>query len=501
MLVPLSPLPGINSDDTAFSAEGRWSDGNNVRFVNGKPQVLNGHSDIFTLALATYGKCRVIFPFTRSGATYIAYGCATPGTAVSLHVGAGAAAPTARTPAGLTNNETNWSLAPWGDTLLACPATGTLYDQAGAATAAAVAAAPDNITYMLVTPQRQVLALGCNEEISTTFNGLCIRGCDLEDYTDWTTTATNNAFEHILDGAGAIVAGRMIGAYVAVWTNESLFLGQFIGDPSQTYRFDKVDDGCGLAGPHAVVIVDSVAYWMGPDGSPRRWSPGVLPEIIPSQISRELQDNLDRTPNTLRYLCASHNPRFNEVRFDYADSRSGVGSPNQRYVALCIPNGVWHKGSGGRSAMIYSQLISGTATGLSYKPTVMAAYGLISGSDTICYEDVPTLSYNYDTTSGTAPYIQSAGFYLDESQRRVMIRRFIPDISNQVSDLTLTLTMQDRPQSTAVTKGPYTIATTDTKKDFRASGKIVTVKIACAATGSFFRLGKPLFDVVPLGER
>jgi hypothetical protein len=37
------------------------------------------------------------------------------------------------------------------------------------------------------------------------------------------------------------------------------------------------------------------------------------------------------------------------------------------------------------------------------------------------------------------------------------------------------------------------------KKDFRASGRIMAIKFS--GSGVHFRLGKPLFDVVPLGER
>ena len=95
-----------------------------------------------------------------------------------------------------------------------------------------VANAPTEVTYALASPQRQILAFGCNEEVSNDFNPLCIRGSDIENITDWTTTATNNAFEHILDAtAGRIVTARFIGPYVAIWTDVSLYIGEFLGQP------------------------------------------------------------------------------------------------------------------------------------------------------------------------------------------------------------------------------------------------------------------------------
>jgi len=501
MLMPFSPPPGLNSDDTAFAAEGRWADGNNVRFYNGKPQTIGGRSEQFTIPVSN-GRCRAIMPFVRSGNVTIAYGLATVGTAAKLYVGSGLAAPADRTPAGLTNNEPNWSLATWGDTLLACPSGGTLYEQSGTSTATAVTQAPDAITYMLVTAQRQVLALGCNEEGSGTFNGLCIRGCDLEDYTDWTTSATNNAFEHILDGVTAIVAGRLIGDYVAVWTSDALYLGQFVGDPSQTFRFDRVSEGCGLAGPHAVVVVDMVAYWMGPDMIPRRWSPGGLPETIPSPIGIELRTNASFAAGDIRYLCASHNRKHNEIRFDYVDARGGFGSPNTRFVAVSLIDGSWHKGIGARSAMVDSQTIASLVNLTKSSVISCLASTSASGDNSIAIEDTG----NFSASSALCdPYIQSADLYLDDSQRRVMIRGALPDFESQANDVALTLFVRDRPQSSATTKGPYALTTATTKKDFRVSGKIVAVKLGIGSdgvtAGNYFRLGKLLFDIVPLGER
>ena len=42
MRIPLDLAPGLNGDDTSFSANGRWADGSNVRFRLGRPQVIGG---------------------------------------------------------------------------------------------------------------------------------------------------------------------------------------------------------------------------------------------------------------------------------------------------------------------------------------------------------------------------------------------------------------------------------------------------------------------------
>src|SRR5687768_15896478 len=131
MLMPFSPKPGLNSDDTTFAAEDSWADGNNVRFNLGQPEVRGGSEELFTITISN-SPCRAIYAFTRNGSVSIAYGVcnfgAGQGTA-KLYVGAGFASPSDRTPAGLGTSIFNWSLAPWGSTLLAVPQGGTLYEQ------------------------------------------------------------------------------------------------------------------------------------------------------------------------------------------------------------------------------------------------------------------------------------------------------------------------------------------------------------------------------------
>ena len=98
------------------------------------------------------------------------------------------------------------------------------------------------------------------------FNPLCIRWSDIEDNTAWAETTANNAGEWILESGGRIVCARVIGEYVLVWTTVSLFLGTFIGDPGQTWRFERVGANCGAIGPNAPVVSSQNSAWIAPDG-------------------------------------------------------------------------------------------------------------------------------------------------------------------------------------------------------------------------------------------
>jgi len=188
---------------------------------------------------------------------------------------------------------------------------------------------------ILVTPERQLLAFGCNEEVSATYNPMCIRGSDIEDITDWTTTAANNAFESILEGGGMIVGAALFGSYVAVWTDTSVYLGQFIGAVGQTYRWDLVDTNCGLLGPNAMTVFNQTAYWVTPDLQFYAWQIGASPQMIPCPILRDFGDNMVGSQKD-KVVCTGVS-RFGEVWWFYPDARDGI--ENSRYVAMSTFDG------------------------------------------------------------------------------------------------------------------------------------------------------------------
>lgn len=485
MRIPFSPPPGLNSDDTTFAAEGRYADGSNVRFWRGKPQVIRGSLIIVNTAMSSTPR-RIAYHTGSGGTTYGHIGCDN-----HLYHYNGAGSLTAVTPAGFASSGgSEWSLQQFGDKLLAANHGGNnsdkkLYEKnlSGTSAATLVAAAPTGIRAMLVTAERQCLVFGCTEEGSGTFNPACIRGSDLEDYSDWTTTSSNNAFEHILDGGGVIQDAKIIGPYVAVWTNRSLWLGQFIGDPGQTYRFDKVADigVYSLGQGKSVVLRGATAYWLSPERVFYQWTPGTLPVPIPCPISKAFRDEFG--PHTNR-IHGAQIGRFNEVWWFHSSVSDFVSYGNEcsRYVAFNIEDGTWFRGLMRRTAMWDGDDLGRIVT------TNLDDKKLLEHE-----ASSPDISFDW--------HIQSADQYLDEGETESMIRGIFPDFEDQVGDVSLTVYVRQRPQSSATTKGPYTLSTSTTKKDFRASGKVVAVKVSGTGATSYMRLGKPSFDVVSTGKR
>lgn len=480
--VIFSPPPGLYTDDTSFTDKGRWIDGSNVRPWEGQMQVIGGWlRRISTQITGSTYKSDIREWKSNNGTSYVAYG---PPANLKIETGATLYDVT---PTGTFANS-QWVFQNWGETLLANVSGAKLYQWSlnTGTPAAEITQSPDNITCILVTPERQCLALGCNEEVSTTFNSRCIRGCDLEDLTDWTTTATNNAFEHILDGAtSGIVTGRMVGSVVAVWTETELFVGQFIGDPSQTYRFDRIGSNCGAIGRRAVQVVGSTVYWLAPNLEFWAWTPGAEPTVLKCPIINGFRADVE-TANKAN-IFASHVAAFNEVWFTYPQSS---GAYLGRFVALNVNSALWFKGVTKRRAMVQ---------GLS------SVIAVDNGGNLINCE---VGRYGDSATNGTLEWsLESASYYLDKANRRVMLRGVWPDFGNDRSgNVSMVLKTREYPvQVDEVFQTAITLAQLTTKKNFRASGRIYQVALSGTDSGTntatYMRFGSLVFDGVPTGMR
>lgn len=501
MRIEVALPPGIVSDETAFSSPGRWADSSNVRFHLGRPETIGGWARVTTSTLT--GVCRNALAWTdNDGATNIAFG---NHSALQVLVGGtlyditpsglssgsidGAGGPgygtgtygsgtygTSSTPEWYART---WSLATFGEYLIANPRGSKLYvwNNNTANDATEITQAPDNINNILVTSERQVLAFGCNEEVSGNYNPMCIRGSDLEDYTSWTTSASNNAFEHILEGGGRIVGARLFGAYVAVWTDTGVHLGQFLGDPGQTYRFDLVAENCGLIGPNAVEVVNQVAYWVTPDLLFYRWALGAAPEALPCPIHQDFATNMVTTQG--EKLVASSIGKFSEVWFHYPDGRDGI--ENSRYVALNTKDGVWFPGVLARTAAIDA--------GPTQYPLMTTYAGAIYWHENGNSADGGVLDWS----------LSSSDFYLGQAEQMVLLRSMWPDFKDQQGPVSMTLTLRDFPQADERSVGPYTLSPGQSRQDFMTQGRIAALTFSASAAPTFMRLGKPSFDAKATG--
>jgi len=496
MRVPLDIPPGINSDDTAFASSPAWVDGSNVRFRLGRAQTIGGWESLVSTALT--GVCRSAFPWTDNVATLnIAFGThsklelfqggalydLTPASGFTAGAvdGSGSAgfgtgaygiggygSPSATDYFPLT-----WSLAAWGQKLLACPRNQTIFEWSNntASKAAAVTNAPANVTYMLVAPTRQVFALGCNQESGGVFNPTCIRHCSVGDNTDWTTTSSSasTAREYVLPGGGRIVAGRIVGRSILVWTSHGLFLGTYYGQIGKVWSFDKVGDKCGLAGPNAAVIVGSTAFWVSPDRQFHSYVLGGSVNSVDCPIREAFADNL--AASQADKIVASSTAEFNEIRFDYPDARDGY--ENSRYLALAVAGpdaGAWYTGQMARTAMVDA--------GPSSYPCGVTVDGMVYWHERGTSADGSPLTW----------FIESADIFLDQN-KVALVKGVWPDIASQMGPVYLDVSSRMYPQGDATAYPQITLTPSQDKADFKASGRLFRFRISGNSSPSQARLG------------
>jgi hypothetical protein len=405
---------------------------------------------------------------------------------VGYGTGAYGAGPYGTTPLTTEYFPRTWALDAWGEYLLASPRGGGIYEWQGdiSTRAVAVNGAPTQVTHMLVAPLNggfQAFALGTQEEVSGVFNPMCIRHSSIRDNTVWSTTASGSTSrEYILTGGGRIVAGRMAGPYMLVWTDAALFVGTFVGALNQPWRFDRVGRNCGLIGPNAAVVVGQTAFWVSPDRQFYSYGIGGQAGPIECPIRTDFAEFLAASQGDK--VVASSNAEFGEVRFDYPDSRDGF--ENSRYVALCLQGsdaGAWHRGILDRTAFVDAG------------PTLYPV-GVTLAGEVYFHEK----GRSADGAS-FAWFIRSAAANIDPDQR-LLICEMWPDFKDQVGPVNLTITAREHPQGDTVSVSPDPMAPGDQKADFLITGRYFEIEISGEALPTFCRIGQPVFEARSAGR-
>lgn len=379
-----------------------------------------------------------------------------------------------------------WSLAAWGQNLLASYRGGTIYGWTNntASVAQPLQNAPAQVTYMLVSPQRQVFALGCSQEIGGVFNALTIRHSDVGSNTGWSSIATSasTSREYTLPGGGRIVAGRVMGKYLLIWTTQALWLGTYVGQVGQVWRFDKVGDRCGLIGPNAAAVAGSTAFWMSPDRQFHSYTLGGAVSAVECPIREDFAQHL--SPSQADKIVCSTIAEFSEVRWDYPDARDGV--ENSRYLALSVAGsdvGSWYRGQMARTAMVDA--------GPAQYPIGVTYGGNIYSHEKGNSADGGALSWS----------IETAFIYLDDNYT-ALARKLMPDFTDdQLGSVTLSILSRLFPQSADVTAGPYMIAPGQSEVDILATGRLFKMIFSGSSAQAYARIGVPLIDAKQRGRR
>jgi hypothetical protein len=504
MQTPFTPPPGLTSDNTTFALPGQWANGSLARFYNGNWQIKGGWERL-TLAVLN-GVCRTVYAWLDTTNNQdIAFGNhnglqlwqagllydITPASFVAGSIdGTGQAGygtgPYGQGTYGTTSAADQvgyypltWSLSNYGGDLIANPRGQTIFiwHQNAGQVAVPLTGAPANVVFTLTTPQRQVMAFGCNEEVSGVFNPCAIRWSDIEDYNDWTTSPTNNAGEWILASGGKIVCARNIGDYLFVWTTVGLFLGTFVGAPGQTWKFERAGENCGAISPGAPIVKLLHAVWLSPDKVFWECSLGSEPTRVDCPIRQMFIDDIAQ--GQAEKIVGSSVSSFGEFSWFYPDGRDGFEM--SRSITL-NPDG-WSHDLLARSAFVDAKVTD---------------YPIgVSPDGQIFYHEKGNSADGQPMTG----FLESSDFYLSEAEGGMLVNGMYPDFKLQAAPIQMTIFAREFPQSAERVHGPWTLVPGQNKRSFRLSGRIARVRFDWSSTPCFARGGRPEFDVQAIGGR
>lgn len=443
--------------------------------LNGEFQLTVVDSNHYTITAASTASSSA----TGGGSVQVTYdivlGQYTLTTPVAYGVGAYGLGPYGYSATAVPTKYVGWTLAPYGDQLLACPVGGTIYiyDPVQGGRAFPLLNAPTDILAMLITPERFVVALG------TATSSLQMAWADQNDYTNWTSSATNTANSgRTVQGGSYFVGSVPVRDGVSLaFTDRYVFQLNYSGD-NYVYDSPAVADNAGLISPFSVVAQGEAAYWMG-DSDFWTWNGTVQP--LPSD---DIRDYVFMGINKLYAgkCCAGLNRRKKEVWFFYpSTSATEIDS----YVIYHIDQGCWSIGKLQRTAWVDADLFS--------TPFGADANGIIYQHET----------GNDDNGSPMDAYLTFAPTDISGGSLNMDMFGFIPDFERQTGNVSLTIQTQYYPASAVASDGPYTIAADGStpRIDLRSDGKMIGFELESNVIGGDFRLALVRVDAQPSGAR
>ena len=426
-----------------------------------------------------------------------------------------------------------WSLSNFGQVLVATIANGKTFTwDAGIAarlttrastttSGFSTSANPTATRVTLVSPTtRHLIHLGTETTIgdTSTQDDMFIRFSDQEDINDYTPTAINSAGTQRLQDGTRIMGSLKAKETILVWTDNALYTMKFIGSPF-TFGFEQVGTNCGLIGKNAAIEIDGAAFWMSPNGF--FMFDGTV-KSLPCSVEDYVYDQADTTKG--QQIYAGINNLYTEVVWYYPSTSSDY---NDQYVVFNygepMKGGVWYIGTEARTSWIDASVYP-KPSATKFNDSAVGTFPVIVGEDglgqtTLFEHEVGTDQVNPDgSTTTVTSFIKSFDFDLQAKQKDAQgkssgptisgevflaMRRFVPDFKDLQGNAKVTLAVKRYPQQsdTVTSLSPFTINSSTDKKDTRARGRFVNIKIENTDVSESWRFGTLRIDIQPDGRR
>tara|TARA_R110002095_G_scaffold110116_2_gene96383 strand:+ start:606 stop:2150 length:1545 start_codon:yes stop_codon:yes gene_type:complete len=510
--MPLIPLPlpaGLNKNGTPYTRKNRWVDGNLVRHHDGAMRPIGGwlrrylnstFTEIPTLiADPTLEAVRDIFTWRENdesrnvvlGSNLALYhmdqlGVVTDVTYAGYAENPDADGKDAAVEQGYGENNygigaygagnnlsgvaaippSRWYFANFGEILLTGSRdNGGVYElDIPTLTLSLVTGAPTDVQALLVTDQRQVVAIG-GGGITRRF-----QASDLEDRNDWTPAVANQAVDRVVAGTGKLLNIYKILNSILILGENDANVARYIGPP-YVYSIDLVGESCGPIAAEATATTDRFAVWWG---ARNFWLFDGTLQKLECEVIDFLYNDID--PNQVLKICTFNNTDFSEVWWLYQSSSSTTTEVDS-YVLWDYVANTWQTGRLDRTA--------GVDKGLLLTQIMVSSGGLIYNHE---------LDNVIPSGEGNV-FIKSGALDLGNGDRNMAVKYIYPD-TEATTGVSFTLYGRQMPNATEYAYGPYAYQQNQPIPT-RAIGREISVRVDF--TAPLAELGTIRIDVVPMG--
>jgi hypothetical protein len=243
---------------------------------------------------------------------------------------------------------------------------------------------------------------------------------------------------------------------------------------------------------------------------------------LPCSVEDYVYDQADTTKGQQVY--AGINNLYTEVIWYYPSTSSDY---NDQYVVFNygerMKGGVWYIGTEARTSWIDASVYP-KPSATKFNDSAVGTFPVIIGEDglgqtTLFEHEVGTDQVNPDgSTTTVTSFVKSYDFDIQSRAQNAQgkatgpsisgdvflaMRRFIPDFKDLQGNAKVTLAVKRYPQQseTTTTLSPFTITASTDKKDTRARGRFVNIKIENTDVSESWRFGTLRIDIQADGRR
>ena len=502
--LPFTIPPGAWRNGSRYQANARWYEVNQMRWTNGRlrpiggwqrfseaaiaqvPRALHGwraNNQMRWLSIGTAGQLLIHDNTELRDITPVAFAVGRANSVFGLGWGAGKYGENAygtERPAdasAIVREAAAWSFDNFGENLIgSCTGDGRIYQWkpsqwssvGGAEKATAIVNAPVGISYVFVSEERHVVALGKDG------NPRKVTWSSRENLNEWTSNSLTTAGDLDVTTPGKLVSAARWRGETLLFTDCDVHLMRYVGTPL-IYGIQQVGENNGIVGPKACVGIGDRVVWMATNGF---WAyDGVC-----RQIRCDIEEYVFRDINMLQgaKIVAGHNGEFGEVWFHYPSKNS---IENDRYVIWSYREGWWSYGTldSGRTAWIdkgvWPHVVAASVTGHLYQ-----------------HEDGWTAS---GVSRVGQVYAETGSIEIGRGERFTEVRQLIPDDCEDAACVAVWFKLRENPRSAVYsTAGPYTFTQANGFCDARFTARQIEMRVE-ATRDADFHIGTLRADVVP----